>query len=54
MIPAILIIYDQFWREYRSSVSLWTERTQKPVCHARSGTRRKGGLLARRDPIARG
>ena len=54
MIPAILIIYDQFWREYRSSFSLWTERTQEPVSRARSGIRQKGGLFDRRDPIARG
>jgi hypothetical protein len=49
MIPAFLIVYDQFWREYRSSVSLWTERTQKPVRPARSGIRRSGGLLDHPD-----
>jgi hypothetical protein len=51
MIPALLIIYDQLWREYRWPVSLWRDRTEKPVRHDRSGMRRKGGLLDHRDPI---
>jgi hypothetical protein len=52
IIPAFLIIYDQFSREYRSSVSLWAERNGKSGRHARSEVRRGGGLLDRPDPIA--
>lgn len=50
MIPAFLIIYDQFGREYRSSISLWRDRTQKPVRPVESAMRRKGGLLDHPDP----
>jgi hypothetical protein len=52
-IAAFLIIYDQFWREYRSSISLWTERAQKPVRHDQQGMRRKGRLFDHKDLIAR-
>ena len=52
MIPAFLIIYDQYWQEYRSSVSLWLDRSEK-IRHAGSGVQVKGGLLDRRDPIVR-
>lgn len=53
LIPAFLIIHDQFWREYRSSVSLWTDRITTPVRDVRAEARRKGGLLDRPDPIPR-
>jgi hypothetical protein len=53
MIPAFLIIHDQFLRPYRSSVSLWTDRITTPVRDVRSEARRKGGLLDRPDPIPR-
>lgn len=49
MIPSMLIICDQFWREYRSSVSLWTDRTEKSIRSARSGMRRKRNLLDHPD-----
>ena len=52
MIPAFLIVYDQFWKGYRSPISLWRDCTQKPGRDARSGMRRKGGLFDHRDPIA--
>jgi hypothetical protein len=48
IIPAFLIIYDQFSRPYRTSVSLWTDRTAKPVRRVR----RTSGLLDRPDPVA--
>jgi hypothetical protein len=51
MIPAFLIIHDQFLRPYRSSVSLWTDRTGTPVRDVRLEARRKGSLLDRPDPI---
>jgi hypothetical protein len=50
MIPAFLIIYDQFGREYRSPISLWTDRNLQPVRPASSAIRRKGGLLDSPDP----
>jgi hypothetical protein len=43
MIPAFLHIYDQFWRQYRATVELRADR--------RSGIRRRGKLLDKRDPI---
>jgi hypothetical protein len=48
IIPAFLIIYDQFSRPYPTSVSLWTDRTAKPV----RGVRRTSGLLDRPEPVA--
>ena len=52
IIPAFLIIYDQFSRPHRSSVSLWTDRTARSVRGVQSEARRTGGLLDRPDPIA--
>lgn len=52
IIPAFLIIYDQFSRPYRSPISLWTDRTTTAVRGVRSEARRTGGLLDRPDPIA--
>jgi hypothetical protein len=51
IIPAFLIIYDQFSRPYRSSTSLWTDRTTTAVRGVRSEARRTSGLLGRPDPI---
>ncbi len=48
MIPAFVIVYDQNWREYRSPVELWADRSR-----VRSRFSRKGRLLDRRDPIVR-
>ena len=49
-IPAFLIVYDQLWRDYRSSVSLWKEPTEKAMRRIPSGIPRKSGLLDRPDP----
>lgn len=48
MIPALLVVCDQFQRKYRSPVDLWADRS-----FARSRARRKGSLFDRRDPIVR-
>lgn len=53
MIPAVLTIYDQFWRKYESSILLWRERTHPPARLAQSKTRPRRNLLAHRDPIPR-
>jgi hypothetical protein len=52
MIPAFLVLYDQHARSYRAPIELWTDRTTKNL-RRRSSVRRKGGLLDKRDPIAR-
>ena len=49
MIPAFVIVYDQFGREYRSPVELQVVRNQTPP-----RVLRKRNLLERRDPIPRG
>jgi hypothetical protein len=49
MIPAFVVVYDQSWREYRSPVELWADRSR-----ARSRVSRKRRLFDRRDPIVRG
>jgi hypothetical protein len=54
MIPAFVVLYDQFAREFRTPVKLWADRNKKPIHDPRFGVRRKGGLLDKRDPIARG
>lgn len=53
MIPAFLIFYDQFSRPYRVPIELWANRTTKNLRPRQLYTRRKGGLLDKRDPIAR-
>jgi hypothetical protein len=53
MIGAFLVLYDQFARPYRAPVALWADRTTRNLRPRRSGVRRKGGLLDKRDPIAR-
>jgi hypothetical protein len=52
IIPAFLIVYDQFSRPYRSSVSLWTDRTTIRVRDVRSEAQRTDGLLDHPDAIA--
>jgi hypothetical protein len=42
MIPAFLIVYDQFGRDYRSPIKLWTDRSAKLLGKTRSGVPRKG------------
>jgi hypothetical protein len=49
MIPAFVVIYDQFLRKHRSPVELRADRS----C-VRSRTPRKVGLFDRRDPVALG
>jgi hypothetical protein len=53
MIPSFLVLYDQNLRPYRAPVELWADRTRRNIRPARSGTKRKGGLLDKRDPIER-
>jgi hypothetical protein len=53
MIPAFLVIYDQLGGKFRSSLQLWVDRTQKNRRRRGSGSSRKGGLLDKRDAIAR-
>ena len=43
IIPAFLIVYDQYGEGHRSPVSLWTDRTGRYFQHERSGQPRKGG-----------
>jgi hypothetical protein len=50
-IPSFLHIYDQFGRKYRAPVKLRADRSMKDRRDWRSGIRRKGGLLDKRDPI---
>ncbi len=51
MIPAFLIVYDQFYGEYRSSISLWTDRTEKAIRRTTTSRKsRKGRLLDHPDP----
>jgi hypothetical protein len=51
MIPAFLILYDQFSRPYRVPIELWADRSTKNLRPRRSSVRRKGKLLDKRDPI---
>jgi hypothetical protein len=51
MISASVVVYDQFWRECRSQVELWADRSLARSRVSRNS--RKGGLLDRRDPIVR-
>ena len=51
MISTFLVLYDQFARPYRAPVELWTDRTTKNLRPARSGAKRKGRLLDKRDTI---
>ena len=53
MIGAFLVLYDQFGRPYRAPIELCVDRTTKNLRPRRSSVRRKGGLLDKRDPIAR-
>jgi hypothetical protein len=49
MIPAFLVIYDQFARMCRVPVELWADRTARNTRPA--GARRKSGLFDKRDLI---
>ena len=51
MIPAFLVLYDQFARPYRTSVELTVDRTTKNLRPRRSSARRKGALLDKNDLI---
>ena len=48
---AFLIVYDQFWRVYRSGVSFWTDRSQRHD-RRRSGIPRKGRLFGHPDKVS--
>ena len=49
-IPGFLIIFDQFARESRFSVSLYADRDERPRGRKRTAIRRKERMLDRRDP----
>jgi hypothetical protein len=50
-IPGFLVVWDQFGRGYRSSVSLWADRSGKNSQQALPpGIPRRGRLQDRRDP----
>jgi hypothetical protein len=51
MIPAFVVIYDQFARTCRATIELWADRSTRSMRPARSGARRKGKLLDKPDPI---
>jgi hypothetical protein len=53
MIPADLVLYDQFARRYGVSVELWSDRITKNSRPARWSERRRGGLFDKRDPVKR-
>jgi len=52
MIPAFVILYDQFGRTFRTGVELWTDRTEQGH-RRRDLVRRKGGLFDKRDLIVK-
>jgi hypothetical protein len=51
MIPAFVVIHDQFGGECRVPVELWADRMNKNRRRTPMGVRRKGGLLDKRDTI---
>ena len=51
MIPAFVIIYDQFARMCRVPVKLWADRSTRNIRPAGWGARRKKGLFDERDII---
>jgi hypothetical protein len=53
MIPAFLVLYDQFTGDYRAPVELWADRMRKKRPGKPLGVPRKGGLLDKRDTIVR-
>jgi hypothetical protein len=53
MIPAFLIVYDQFGRDYRSPIQLWADRSEKLLGRSRSGVPRKR-LFDCPDPKVKG
>ncbi len=53
MIPAFLVLYDQFTGAYRAPVELWTDRMRKKRLGKPLGVPRKGGLLDKPDTIVR-
>src|SRR5579862_8888622 len=50
MIPAFVVIYDQFARMCQVTIQLWADRSARSIRRA-PGARPKGNLLAKRDPI---
>ena len=52
MIPAFVILYDQFGRAFRTGVELWTDRTEQGH-RRRDLVRREGGLFDKRDVIVK-
>lgn len=52
MIPAFLIVSDQFGREYRSPVSLWADRADKLHYNTPPRIPRRGSLLDHPDRVS--
>jgi hypothetical protein len=53
MIPAFVILHDQFGRAFRTGVELWADRTQQGR-RRRDLVRRKEALFEKRDVIVGG
>jgi hypothetical protein len=51
LVPATVVIADQFSREYRAKVSLFINKREKHRGGASSIIRRRGGLFEKRDRI---
>jgi len=51
MIPAFVVIYDQFARMCQVTIQLWADRSTTRIRPTRSDTMLKGKLLDKRDPI---
>jgi hypothetical protein len=51
MIPAFLILHDQFGRVFRAGVELWTDRHPHAPLRRGLEVRREGGLLDKRDVV---
>jgi len=50
MIPAFVVVFDQFGNRHRSAISLWSDRSQSRLRH--SGVKpKRGGLFDHPDPV---
>jgi hypothetical protein len=51
MIPALIVLYDQFAHPYRAPIELWADRTRKGLRRPQSSVARRGRLCDKRDVI---
>ena len=51
MIPAFVVIYDQFARMCGVTIELWADRSTRSIRRAGRGTRRRKGLFDKRDVV---